>query len=113
MFLIPGLPAVPRRSPFGPRFVPSGLAIASDGWATGRGGQVRSRDTTSGSHAVASSRIPRLRSRRVLGGATPPISGQRRSPNGQSPRPKWSRAGCRVLGEGAASPFPPARSGGV
>jgi len=35
-----------------------------------RGGQVRSRDTTSGSHAVASSRIPRLRSRRVCGSST-------------------------------------------
>jgi len=65
-FLIPVLPAVPRRSPFGMRFVPSGLAIASDGWATARGGQVRSRDTNYGSQAVASSRIPRLRSRRVL-----------------------------------------------
>jgi len=66
MFLFPVLPAVPRRSPFGLRFVPTGLAIASDGWATGRGGQVRSRDITSGSYAVASSRIPRLCSRRVL-----------------------------------------------
>jgi len=45
--------------------VPNGLPVARDGLATGRGGQVCSRDTTSGSHAVASSRIPRLRSRRV------------------------------------------------
>ena len=66
MFLIPVLSAVPRSSPFGPRFVPSGLAIDIDGKATGRRGQVRSRNTTSGSHAVASSRIPRLRSCRVF-----------------------------------------------
>jgi len=46
-------------------FVPNGLPVARDGWATGWVGQVRSRDTTSGSPDVTSSRIPRLRSRRV------------------------------------------------
>ena len=47
-------------------FVPNGLPIARDSWATGREGQVRSRGTTSGSSDVTWSRIPRLRSRRVL-----------------------------------------------
>ena len=47
-------------------FIPNGLPIARDSWATGRGGQVRSRGTTSGSPDVTSSRIPRLRSHRVF-----------------------------------------------
>jgi len=51
-------------------FVPNGLPVARDGWTTGRGGQVRSRETTSGS-----------RRRRIVAYSATPIT-----PNVVSPR---------------------------
>ena len=71
-------------------FDPNGLPVARDSWETGRGGQVRTRDTTSGSHAVASSRIPRLRSRRVSGSTR---TGVRNSSHSRA-RLMLSREGC-------------------